>query len=127
MDLVIQLDTHVVVWLYAGDVNRLSPTAVKLIELHDLQFAPMVELEIQYLFEIKRTTLPAHDVMRDLRRRIGLRPVDVPFADVVMEAVQMNWTRDPFDRLIAATAVATDTPLLTADETILKNLDLATW
>ncbi len=123
----IQLDTHVVIWLFAGDVNRLSPMATKLIELHDLQLAPMVELELQYLFEVKRTTLPAHDVTRDLRRRIGLRPVNVPFADVVMEAVQMTWTRDPFDRLIAATAVATDTPLLTADETILKNLDLATW
>jgi PIN domain nuclease of toxin-antitoxin system len=39
----------------------------------------------------------------------------------------LTWTRDPFDRMIAAQAVVADAPLLTADETILDNLPLATW
>lgn len=123
----IQLDTHVVVWLFTGDVGRLSARAAELIELHDLRFAPMVELELQYLYEVKRTTSPASHVLRDLGRRIGLRGVDVPFNEVIREAVDLTWTRDPFDRLIAATAIATDTRLLTADQTILGNLGLAIW
>ncbi|MFO8073384.1 MAG: PIN domain-containing protein [Polyangia bacterium] len=123
----IQLDTHVVVWLFAGSVERLSQSAARLIDLHELLVSPMVELELQYLFEVGRTTLPAGDVLTAMRRRIGLRRVDIPFAEVISETERMSWTRDPFDRLIAATAVATDTRLLTADETIRKNCDLAVW
>ena len=37
------------------------------------------------------------------------------------------WTRDPFDRLIAAQAIVADAPLVTADRTILEHLPLATW
>ncbi|HLG72825.1 MAG TPA: type II toxin-antitoxin system Phd/YefM family antitoxin [Chloroflexota bacterium] len=43
------------------------------------------------------------------------------------EPPKITWTRDPFDRLIAAHALATDTPLLTKDETIRQHLPLAWW
>lgn len=123
----IQLDTHVVVWLFSGDVERIPQSAAKLIETHDLQFSPMVELELQYLFEVERASQSSAVVLRDLRRRIGLRVVDIPCQQVIAEAVHLSWTRDPFDRLIAATAIATNTSLLTADETILKHCNRAVW
>ena len=50
----IHLDTHVVVWLYQGDVKKLSQRAQQLIEDNDICISPMVMLEIEYLFEIKR-------------------------------------------------------------------------
>jgi PIN domain nuclease of toxin-antitoxin system len=62
-----------------------------------------------------------------LRQSIGLEVLDVSFAKLVDTAVDLTWTRDPFDRLIAAHAIAADVPLITADRTILANLPLATW
>lgn len=62
-----------------------------------------------------------------LGREIGLRVVDVSTVDLVQAATDISWTRDPFDRLIAAHAIVTGAPLVTADETILENLPLATW
>jgi PIN domain nuclease of toxin-antitoxin system len=52
---------------------------------------------------------------------------DISFAELSKGAVGLSWTRDPFDRLIAAHAIVAAVPLVTADRTILENLSLATW
>ena len=62
-----------------------------------------------------------------LRRDMGLAVADTSLAELVQAAVDLSWTRDPFDRLIAAHAIVANAPLITADETIRKNLPLATW
>jgi PIN domain nuclease of toxin-antitoxin system len=62
-----------------------------------------------------------------LRRDVGAEVADVSSTRLAEAAVDLSWTRDPFDRLIAAHAVVAGAPLLTADRTILDNLDLATW
>ncbi len=54
----IYLDTHVVVWLYAGLTARLRPAARDLLNTSDLAISPMVFLELQYLYETGRTTEP---------------------------------------------------------------------
>ena len=54
--LTIYLDTHVVLWLSEGLVERLPKAARRSIEENDLLFSPMVRLELQYLYEIKRCT-----------------------------------------------------------------------
>jgi PIN domain nuclease of toxin-antitoxin system len=56
-----------------------------------------------------------------------LEVLDTSLADLVRAAAPLSWTRDPFDRLIAAHAIVADAPLVTADQTILENLPLATW
>jgi PIN domain nuclease of toxin-antitoxin system len=89
--------------------------------------SPIVELELTYLHEIGRVTEPAAAPLAALRRSIGLQILDVPFAELVHAAHGLSWTRDPFDRLLAAHAIVSDAPLLTADQTILANLSLATW
>lgn len=89
--------------------------------------SPVVELELTYLFEIGRVTEPAAAPLEALRRSVGLEVVDVPLADVVHAAGPLSWTRDPFDRLIAAHAIVAGAPLVTADETIRENLPLALW
>ena len=89
--------------------------------------SPMVELELTYLFEIRRVTEPAAAPLTALRRTIGLDIADAPLADVAGAATELSWTRDPFDRLISAHAIVANAPLLTADETILQHLPLATW
>lgn len=62
-----------------------------------------------------------------LRQSIGLEIANVSLAELTDTAIGLSWTRDPFDRLIAAHAIVADAPLVTADRTILENLPLARW
>lgn len=127
MEAVMHLDTNVVVWLYAGNIEQLSDTAQKNIEAHRLTVSPMVVLELNYLNEVGRLREAANVVMNDLHDRIGLTVDVTPFALVVDIAAQMKWTRDPFDRLITAQAAVYKNTLLTKDETIRKNYTHALW
>jgi PIN domain nuclease of toxin-antitoxin system len=124
---VILLDTHVVAWLYAGQVERLSAKARELVEIEDLCVSPTVALELQYLHEIGRLGQPPDPVLTELGRTLGLRSVDASLGAVTTEAVGLSWTRDPFDRLLAAHAIVRAAPLLTADATIQANLANAVW
>lgn len=123
----IRLDTHVVAWLHAGMVDRLSPHAIDAIESSELAVSPMVELELTYLHEVGRLSVPGAEIIADLRDRIGLRASELPMATVVNAAIAMSWTRDPFDRLITADAFASGASLLTKDEQIQRNYDNARW
>jgi PIN domain nuclease of toxin-antitoxin system len=81
------LDTHVVVWLYAGEVSRFSKKALAAIEEEDLFISPVVVLELQYLNEINRITAAAPLIVETLAASIGLTVADTPFREVVMEAL----------------------------------------
>lgn len=127
MDALIYLDTHVVVWLYLPKLDSLSELARTEIEHRDLLISPMVTLELQYLHEIGRLTVDSSQILHSLSAQLGVRTCDLPFPQVIERAVAQHWTRDPFDRLIAAHALAADRPLLTADETIRANCPQAIW
>ena len=123
----IYLDTHVLLWLHAGLLDRFTARGRRLLEQNDLLISPCVRLELQYLFEIGRTTVPANPVVEDLGAQIGLSICDLPFGIVVNRAIALHWTRDPFDRLISAHALCRGIPLLTKDSTIRRRVKLATW
>jgi PIN domain nuclease of toxin-antitoxin system len=123
----IYLDTHVVVWLYAGDLSRFPAAIQDLLESEELVICPMVAIELQYLYETQRLSEPSSVVVDDLGDRIGLKLSDTPFPTIARAAVKLSWTRDPFDHIIAAHAVADQVRLITADKTILSNIDLAVW
>lgn len=123
----IHLDTHVVVWLHNGDLGRLSGGVIAVLEDSALTVSPMVELELEYLYEIGRISQRGAPVLAALADRIGLEISLAPFASVVRQAVGLRWTRDPFDRMIVAAALAEDAPLLTKDVNILKNVPSAFW
>ena len=89
--------------------------------------SPIVELELTYLYEVGRVTEPAEAPLSALCKTIGLQTADVALAALVEAAAKLDWTRDPFDRMISAQAIVADAPLITADRTILANLPLATW
>jgi PIN domain nuclease of toxin-antitoxin system len=98
-----------------------------LLESNQPLVSPIVELELTYLYEVGRVTEPPAAPLGALRRTIGLQVADVSAATLTKAATGLSWTRDPFDRLIAAQAIVADAPLITADRTILANLPLATW
>jgi PIN domain nuclease of toxin-antitoxin system len=92
-----------------------------------LRVSPIVALEIQYLFETGRITIPADTILEDLDLRIGLRMDRLNFTRVVRQSLLEKWTRDPFDRLIVSQARIRQVPLLTRDRTIRKYYENARW
>ena len=123
----IYLDTHTVVWLYSGELHFFSERACQLIEENELLISPLVLLELQYLFEIKRITVEPTVIFDSLAESVGLQKCRASFARVIADAMRMSWTRDPFDRIITATAMIHQAPLLTKDETIRREYGLAVW
>lgn len=87
----------------------------------------MSALELAYMHEIGRARDPVPMMLAALRQSIGLEIADVSLAELTDTAMGLSWTRDPFDRMIAAHAIVADAPLVTADRTILENLPLARW
>ena len=127
MEDLIFLDTHVVVWLYVGDLDLFSPKAQEDLRDNELFISPIVALEIQYLQEINRITAGAEAVIEELKRTIGLKLSGIPFDQVVAESLTNSWTRDPFDRLITAQAALGQDRLLTKDRTIRDHYQHAYW
>ncbi len=123
----IYLDTHVVVWLYAGLCDQISALAGELINANQIRISPIVRLELQYLFEIERITVNSDVIVEDLSNRIGLEICDREFESVVRRAIRHAWTRDPFDRLIVAHADLRGDILITKDENIWKHYNQARW
>ena len=127
METLIRLDTHVVVWLFAGEVERLSAKAADRLAEEELVISPIVDLELTYLFEVGRLRVPGPAIVSDLKERIGLQHSTQSLASAVASAIPLDWTRDPFDRLIVGDAIGASSPLLTKDSTILANCTLAEW
>ncbi len=122
------LDTHVVCWLFEADFDKFSKTALSEIEKGELIISPIVDLELQYLFEIKRITDTPDTIISYLQEKIELQVSAVPFHQVIRMAKSVNWTRDPFDRIISAEVLCIDNAVLvTKDSTIRQHLESAVW
>ncbi len=123
----IYLDTHSVVWLYAGQVEKFSLHARRLLNDYEIFISPIVQLELQYLYEIQRVTDDAAVIVADLSKRIGLKVCDKGFSAVINQAMTITWTRDPFDRIIVAHAGLNNNFLLSKDRNILEHYPYARW
>lgn len=123
----IYLDTHVVVWLYAGETARFADAGIELIEEHELMISPIVQLELTYLNEIGRLDATSALMIETLAASVGLVVCVLPFIQVIAESVRQSWTRDPFDRLIVAQATCRSAPLLSKDESIRSNYAATVW
>jgi PIN domain nuclease of toxin-antitoxin system len=121
------LDTHVVVWLYAGERTRLPAAVAERIEAEDLLLSPIVPMELQFLREIGRLRAEPCRMLDVLRETIGAQVDNTPFFSVVLQAMELKWTCDPFDRLIVAQALLRHAPLLTRDDQIRKHFAGAVW
>jgi PIN domain nuclease of toxin-antitoxin system len=123
----IYLDTHLIVWLYAGRTDLLSSRARRLIDRNDLLMSPMAFLELEYLYETGRIADRAKAIHQTLQTSLGLRLCDLSFCAIIDSAVRQTWTRDPFDRIIVGQADAAKKQLLTRDQDILDNFPRAVW
>ncbi|KAF0102288.1 MAG: PilT protein domain-containing protein [bacterium] len=123
----VHLDTHVVIWLYEGRDEQFSPAARAYIERGPCCISPMVRLELQYLYEVGRNDLDAETVLTALRQIMDLGIARADFDAVVQSALLLTWTRDAFDRLIAANAQHDGALLVTRDQRIREHFAGAVW
>ena len=86
-----------------------------------------MKLELQYLYEIGRITDSPDVILTDLADRIGLRLCDKSLIEIINCALAITWTRDVFDRLIAANAMIDQNILISKDHKILANYSYAKW
>jgi PIN domain nuclease of toxin-antitoxin system len=87
----------------------------------------MVGLELQYLREVGRILHGPKRILAALRSDLDLAISDLPFAAVAARARSFAWTRDPFDRLIAAEAAVARARLVTRDDLLRRRLRSALW
>ena len=123
----VHLDTHVLVWLFGQQFDRVPAAVRRRIESESAAISPMVTLELQYLFEVNKVSGPPQEVLDDLSSSLELAISDAPFPNVVAAALDLNWTRDVFDRLICGQAIDDNATLITADRRIRDHFSRAAW
>lgn len=121
------LDTHAAVFLWEADRERFGAAGLALLERAALFVSPMVRLELALLHELGKVVPSAAEILATLASELGVEESRDRMEDVVREAVRLSWTRDPFDRMIVATAALHRAPLLTRDERIRERFDGAVW
>jgi PIN domain nuclease of toxin-antitoxin system len=122
----IHLDTHVAVWLRAGDTRRLRAVR-KTLASGELRLSPFVVLELQFLYEIGRLRENGREISEHLRLDHEVEVEEQFLAPAGLRALDLSFARDPFDRLIAGHALAADATLLSADEKLLRHVSCARW
>lgn len=110
------LDTHFLLWVILGTprldefdwLDRYRPWGV----------SPVSFLEIAFLAEVGRLRVERAQLVE----AVGRDPrfvVDAPsLTAVIGHALELEWTRDPFDRLLAAHSRARRVPLCSLDRRI---------
>lgn len=124
--MILHLDTHVALWMAAGEQRRLRSVSGQL-RRHALFLSPIAMVEMSVLHEIGRIRESAEAVLDVITNQYGVEEAAGDLQEVGQYARVLAWTRDPFDRLIVAHALVSGATLLTADETIRKNCPQARW
>lgn len=98
------LDTHAVIFLWEGRIEIFASASRLLLEKAVLFYSPMVRLELFFLQEIGRLKVSPDEILGTLGTELGVSGTQDPIAQVVQSSLNLIWTRDPFDRMIVATA-----------------------
>src|SRR5579863_2584183 len=124
--LLILLDTHVVIWL-AQDYQRISKAAQAAIEDtrnkdRGLAVADITLVEIARLASHGRINLlpDVETVLSEVERRFVVLPITSKIAKQAF-ALPANYSKDPADRILAATALIEGLNLVTADQAIRRS------
>lgn len=121
------LDTHVALWMAAGDARRRLKPIEAMLRKGPLYLSPLAILELQFLFEVGRLGARAEEVVGVLLEDHGVEEAPGDLREIGRQAQGLTWSRDPFDRLIVAHAIAHGSVLLTADQAILSHCARARW
>jgi PIN domain nuclease of toxin-antitoxin system len=116
------LDTHFLIWILLR--SRRLRRYPWLDDHRPWGVSPVSLLEIQFLAEVGRLTIKAPGFFEAFHADPRFCVDDPPFAAVIRHALGLSWTRDPFDRLLAAHSAVRRVPLCTADAAFVGSHDL---
>lgn len=127
----IVLDTHVVLWL-GESPEKVSLPAKRAIQELESKGQKLI-IAGQSLYEIAwgvvrgriLSSLPVEELLAEVERRFIVRPL-TPQIALAAAQLPVSFPSDPFDRIIAATAIVERIPLLTVDQNILRSRALRT-
>lgn len=113
------LDTHTLLWALTN-LDRLSPRVRKLIETDAkvlyLSTASLWEIVIKTSLKKLVLSVPLSDLVQEATQVLGVRivAVDIPHLEKLLELPFRH--RDPFDRLLVATALTLNCPIISRDK-----------
>jgi PIN domain nuclease of toxin-antitoxin system len=116
------LDTHFLLWIVLESA-RLDAYPW-LDDYRPWGVSPVSLLEIQFLGEIGRVEVRQPQFLDALTADPRFDVDEPSFLGVIRRALDSDWTRDPFDRLLAAHSTARRVPLCTVDRVLLREHDL---
>ena len=110
------LDTHFLLWIVLGSdrlqeydwLERYRPWGV----------SPVSLLEVQFLGEVGKLAVRNPEFTGAVTADPRFLVDEVPLLALVRHAIPLSWTRDPFDRLLAAHSAARRVPLCSVDQRV---------
>jgi PIN domain nuclease of toxin-antitoxin system len=113
------LDTHFLIWILLGSprleefpwLPRYRPWGV----------SPVSFLEIQFLSEVGRAEARNPELTDAILSDPRFEVDEVPLVALVRHTLPVSWTRDPFDRMLAAHSLARRVPLCSVDRRVRKH------
>ena len=113
------LDTHFLIWTTLDSARlRRFPWLGQYLPW---TVSPVSLLELQYLSEIGRVNAKLPEFTEALLQDSRFVIDEVPLLPLVREAFGLDWTRDPFDRLLAGHSSVRGVPLCTVDRVLVEN------
>jgi len=121
------LDTHAAIFLWEGRTEVFGAGSRELLEQSVLLVSPMVRLELGFLKEVGKLKAEPDQILGSLTADYGAVLTDDSLEALIPLAMPLSWTRDPFDRLLVATALLHQTPFVTRDSRIHEHFPGAVW
>ncbi len=121
------LDTHAAIFLWEGRAELFGAGSREIVEQAVLLVSPMVRLELQFLKEVGKLKVDPDQLLGLLSSDFGVTMTSDPLDALVSLAMPLTWTRDPFDRMLVATALLHQIPLVTRDTRIHDHFPGAVW
>ena len=116
------IDTHILVWILTR--SRRLNDFTWLCDYSRWTISPVSLLEMRFLYECGKISADLPGVFSSLRRDARFHIDDISLEEVCEAALDLHWTRDPFDRLLVAHSMARSLPLGTCDALIRKKYSL---
>jgi PIN domain nuclease of toxin-antitoxin system len=113
------LDTHFLLWIVTR-ARRLAEFAW-IEEYLPWGVSPVSFLEIEFLHEIGKVEVRIDAFIEAAMSDSRFVVDELSMMTVIQQALRLDWTRDPFDRLLVAHSKARRKPLCTTDRLIRRH------